>query len=115
MRIKELIYIVSVLYLGGKGYLYLVPIKINHIFRNYYFDVLAPVILIPCFAYLQKIIIYRKMEKILINEIIAYILVLSLLFEFYFPSIVHKGTGDFIDVLCYIIGGIILLILRVEV
>jgi hypothetical protein len=113
MKWYKAIVVVAILYILGKlGTI--MPIKAINILKFYYFDVLAPILCIPLFGYLQKVFYLSNKRDVMVIEIAGYIIIFSLIFEYYFPIILHENTSDICDVLCYIGGGIITYLLRIE-
>jgi hypothetical protein len=45
-----------------------------------------------------------------LHEVIQWIVLWSVMFEWLFPRILHKGTADWYDVLCYAGGGVVALV-----
>jgi len=85
--------------------------KINHFIlpefiKNYFTDLLLmPIILSICLAIIR--FIKKTPAFILTPFMIAYMTVLyAIIFEWYAPSISSNQTGDWMDVLMYVLGGI---------
>ena len=108
MKKIKIIVISCLLYILGKLLFLIIP-SINVLeTSNYYFDILAPIALIPVFCILQEKMYFRIYKNIQIKEIVFYIILFSLFFEYYYPNVLNLGVADIFDVVSYILGGSIL-------
>ena len=91
--------------MNGKGYN-------STLFRYYFSDVLALIVCVPLFANLQVLFRVRKNFNIMGKEIVLYFLIFSIVYEGISPQIYYKATGDWLDVLAYALGGLILWVIQ---
>ena len=100
-----------VCYSLGKVICYLYPELNLTMFRFYFGDVLAPMVIVPIGAFLQRVI-YRRvnLSEFSVAEVLIYWMVMSAFFEVVAPRVFSKMTSDPFDVIAYAIGSILLLL-----
>ena len=76
--------------------------------RYYIADYITLIVCIPLFINIQVIFNVRKVYRIRFYEIILYFLIFSIFCEFIGPRISNRMTYDPIDILFYLLGGLIL-------
>ena len=77
--------------------------------RSYGADILAPLVLIPLFAWLQVLWRLRSPHQpIGVREIVLYVASFSLIYELILPSFLPRLVSDPRDVVAYGLGGFVL-------
>ena len=85
------------------------PDVANSPWRLHGADVLAPLVLIPLFAWLQVLWGLRCRQQALgAGEITTFVIVFSLVYELFLPALSSRMVGDPLDVVAYAIGGAVL-------
>ena len=79
------------------------------IIRGYVGDFLALPVIVPIMTNVEILLGVRNRSRITLLEITFYTILFSLVFEWYSPMILNRGTSDFIDIIAYFLGGLMLL------
>ena len=81
----------------------------HNLFKSYLGDFLALPIFIPVAATIQSVFGQRRNQAApCLTEILIYWVVFSLFFEIVAPQLWSHATGDSIDVIAYLLGGVCL-------
>ena len=84
------------------------PIYNFTIIRQYIADFLALIVCVPMFVNIQLFFNIRKKNYITFYEIIFYTLLFTVLYEFICPFLLKRMTYDPVDIVFYLLGGIVL-------
>ncbi|MCB9188775.1 MAG: hypothetical protein H6599_05790 [Flavobacteriales bacterium] len=87
-------------------------IGLPYFFQCYFTDILAIPLVLGIITYLLKRYISDPSFNLTIPMILAAIAYFSILFEWILPSYSSNYTSDPLDVLCYLAGGILYLLMR---
>ena len=76
--------------------------------RSYFGDFLGLIVLVPLFVFFQTSLGIQRKEFIPFHEILFYWVLISVVFEVVVPYFLKRGSADIIDVICYLLGGLVL-------
>jgi hypothetical protein len=95
------LYLLNLLYLKGAYH--------NNVFVTSYFnDILLTPILLPIIIIIEILFKQRYWEvKPTMSEILFWVVVFSVFFEIIIPKFNPRSTGDYMDTLCYLAGGLL--------
>jgi hypothetical protein len=83
------------------------PVAIPHYFNNYLTDLFAiPVIANTGLWFMRVAIVKNNHYKLSPGQVIFIVLYVSLIFEVVLPHFSERYTGDLMDVLMYVLGGV---------
>lgn len=84
------------------------------IIRGYVGDFLALPVIVPIMTNVEILLGVRDRSRITLLEITFYTFLFSLVFEWYSPMILNRGTSDLLDIIAYFLGGATLFLLGPE-
>lgn len=85
------------------------------IIRGYVGDFLALPVIVPIMMNVEILLGVRDRSRITYSEVAFYLILFSIVFEWYAPVILKRGTSDSIDIIAYFLGGCLLIWVSTDV
>jgi uncharacterized protein YybS (DUF2232 family) len=78
------------------------------VIRNHFADYLTLIVCVPVFVHIQILFGRKRKKYITAFDIILYFLIFSIYGEIVLPKYRKNITGDYLDIIAYAVGGIVL-------